>query len=157
MIKSLNIQELKRSFAYKDAEWRRTKEDFLSKPLIGQERALKALEFGTGNKSSGFNIYVSGYPGSGKLKAIKYFLEKRASLESTPGDWCYVNNFKDPYIPKKLNLPQGGALVFKNEIKIFIEEARIALNRAFESKEYADHWDCWRYRLWKNHGGKSVD
>ncbi|NNL16104.1 MAG: AAA family ATPase [Flavobacteriaceae bacterium] len=138
MIKTLGVKELKGWLDYKAIDWRGIKADFPSKPLIGQERALKALEFGTGNKSNGFNIYVSGYPGSGKLKAIKYFLEKRANLEPSPGDWCYVNNFNDPYYPKKLKLPQGGAVIFKNEINIFIEEARDALIKAFESKEYAD-------------------
>ena len=108
------------------------------RPLIGQERALKALEFGIGNKSGGFNIYVSGYPGSGKLKAVNHFLSEKATLETTPGDWCYVNNFKDSYYPKKLSLPQGGAEIFKNEIATLIQEVQNSLIKAFESKEYAD-------------------
>ena len=138
MIKSLNINDLRKNFNKIALDWNKLRNEDQIKPLIGQERALKALEFGTGNKSGGFNIYVSGYPGSGKLRTIKYFLDKRAILEESPPDWCYVYNFKDPYFAKKLRLPQGGAIIFKNEVKVLIEEARKALNKAFESKEYAD-------------------
>lgn len=118
--------------------WKKLKQKRTSRPLIGQERALKALEFGIGNKSGGFNIYVSGYPGSGKLKAVNHYLEEKAQFETSPGDWCYVNNFKDSYYPKKLNLPKGGAQIFKAEINNLIEEAQKVLLNAFDSKEYAE-------------------
>ncbi|NNK17680.1 MAG: AAA family ATPase, partial [Maribacter sp.] len=138
MVRELKPNQLRRVVATTSVNWNQLKKEYPLKPLIGQERALKALEFGIGNKSRGFNIYVSGYPGSGKLKAVNHFLEEKAKLEPSPGDWCYVNNFKDSYYPKKLSLPKGGAEIFKNEIKIFIEEVRDALIKAFESKEYGD-------------------
>ena len=138
MVRALKPNQLRRTIPRKVVNRNQLQKEDLFKPLIGQERALKALEFGIGNKSGGFNIYVSGYPGSGKLKAVNHFLEEKAKLEPSPGDWCYVNNFKDSYFPKKLNLPKGGAEIFKNEIKIFIEEVRNALIKAFESKEYED-------------------
>lgn len=106
--------------------------------FVGQERAKEAFEFGIGNKGQGFNIYVSGYPGSGKLTAIKHFLEEKARSEKPPGDWCYVNNFKDSYCPKILKLEKGGVRVFRNEMSKLIEEAQNALLKAFESKEYAN-------------------
>lgn len=139
MIKNLEINELKRKAdsSVQDIDWKEIKDKYPVKPLIGQERALEALEFGISNKSGGFNIYVSGYSGSGKLNAVKYFLEKKAILDTSPNDWCYVNNFKDTYFPKTLKLPKGGALIFSNEIKNFVQEARKALKKAFESKEYA--------------------
>ncbi len=36
------------------------------KTIIGQERAVRALRFGLGIKEKGFNIYVSGRPGTGR-------------------------------------------------------------------------------------------
>ncbi len=138
MVQELKPNQLRRVVATTSVNWNQLKKEYPLKPLIGQERALKALEFGIGNKSGGFNIYVSGYPGSGKLKAVNHFLEEKAKFESSPGDWCYVNNFKDSYYPKKLSLPKGGSEIFKNEIKIFIEEVRNAMIKAFESKEYED-------------------
>ena len=138
MVRELKPNQLRRMVATSVVNWKQLKKEYPLKPLIGQERALKALEFGIGNKSGGFNIYVSGYPGSGKLKAVNHFLEEKAKIEPSPGDWCYVNNFKDSYFPKKLSLPQGGGEIFKNEIRKLIEEVQNALIKAFESKEYGD-------------------
>ena len=133
----LKHSKLRRKISFSKEKWSQIRKQTRPKFFIGQQRALEAFEFGIGNKGTGFNIYVSGYPGSGKLKALKNFLEERAKIEEAPGDLCYVNNFKDPYCPKRINLKKGGALIFRNEIGQLIVEARDALMRAFESKEYA--------------------
>ncbi len=138
MIHALNAKDLRREVAVKKINWKQLREMEPGKPLIGQERALKALEFGIGNKRGGFNIYVSGYPGSGKSKAVNHFLEEKAKLEVTPGDWCYVNNFQDSFYPKKLQLPNGGGQTFRLEIQRLIREIQKVLINAFESKEYHD-------------------
>lgn len=134
----LNHKKLRRKIAISQEKWSQIRKPSRRKFFIGQQRALEAFEFGIGNKGTGFNIYVSGYPGSGKLTALKNFLEERAKFEEAPGDLCYVNNFKDPYCPKRIHLKKGGAIIFRNEIAQLIEEARNALIRAFESKEYAN-------------------
>ena len=138
MIHVLKIKELRREIPIEKINWKRLRETEPDKPLIGQERALKALEFGIGNKRGGFNIYVSGYPGSGKSKAVNHFLEEKAELEVTPGDWCYVNNFQDSFYPKRLQLPNGGGQTFRMEIQQLISEIQKVLINAFESKEYHD-------------------
>lgn len=138
MLRALDFKKLRRQVNISSKKWNAIKEKHPLKTLIGQDRALQALEFGIGNKSRGFNIYVSGYPGSGKRAAINHFLAEKAKGEISPGDWCYVNNFKEAYCPKKLGLEKGGALVFKNEMAKLIEEAQIALLKAFDSKEYAN-------------------
>jgi len=73
--------------------------------IIGQERAVKALRFGLGIEQLGFNIYVAGYPGTGRTTAVKDFLEEIAKKKQVPSDWCYVNNFKNSYEPKAIRLP----------------------------------------------------
>ena len=138
MIHTLTPRDLRKAVPVKKIDWKQLREREPSKPLIGQERALKALEFGIGNKRGGFNIYVSGYPGSGKSKAVNHFLEEKAKLEVTPDDWCYVNNFQDSFYPKKLKLPNGGGQTFKIEIQQLIAEIQKMLINAFESKEYHD-------------------
>src|SRR3989337_1852671 len=70
--------------------------------IIGQERAVRALKFGLGIKDRGFNIYVAGYPGSGRTTAVKNFLEEIAMNKPVPPDWCYVNSFADEYTPKAI-------------------------------------------------------
>lgn len=106
--------------------------------IIGQNRAIKALSLGLGMKAHGFNIYVAGASGTGKLTLVKSFLEEQAKKEPVPPDWCYVNNFKDPYHPAKLQLPAGMATGFKKNMKILIHDIYQSMIKAFESEDYAD-------------------
>jgi lon-related putative ATP-dependent protease len=109
--------------------------------IIGQERAVKALRFGMGIKEKGFNIYVSGLPGTGRTTAIKRFLEEIASQDVVPNDWCYVNNFKDGYYPKALQLPAGTGEEFRADVNDLILSIKRELGQLFESEEYAAHRD----------------
>jgi len=104
--------------------------------IIGQDRALKALEFGLGIESKGFNIYVAGVPGTGKETAVKEYVEKVARDVAMPSDICYVNNFKDPYRPVVIELPPGNGVELAREVKNLVETARQEIPNAFESDEY---------------------
>ncbi|MFP4059323.1 MAG: Lon protease family protein [Bacteroidales bacterium] len=104
--------------------------------IIGQKRAMKALNFGVGNKAFGFNIYVSGYPGTGRLSAVKNFIRKKSKEQESPVDWCYVNNFKDSYCPRAIKLPTGMATEFRNDMHDFIQDVKKVINKAFEESEY---------------------
>lgn len=106
--------------------------------IIGQKRAVQALQFGLDMPSSGFNVFVAGRPGTGKTTAVKAFLMERAKDQSVPPDWCYVNNFKDPYRPKALRLPAGKGRVFKWEVERFVELAQKSITEAFESEQYSE-------------------
>lgn len=109
--------------------------------IIGQERAVKVLQFGLEMRGKGFNIYVSGNPGTGRMTAVKEYLEKASSTEPVPSDWCYVNNFKNQYEPRAIRLPPGMGTVLKKQMAEFITEARRVLPEAFESEEYAARRD----------------
>jgi lon-related putative ATP-dependent protease len=104
--------------------------------IIGQERAVRALKFGLGIRDHGFNMYVAGYPGTGRKTAVKSFVEAQAKTQPVPPDWCYVNNFANPYEPKAIKLPSGKGKEFREDMKIFIENVRNALPKAFESEDY---------------------
>ncbi len=109
--------------------------------IIGQRRAVSALQFGLGIQELGFNIYVAGPPGIGKMTAVRSFLEELARQKETPPDWCYVNNFEDPYQPKALRLPPGWGVRFAQDIKNLIEHVRRELPKVFESEEYSARRD----------------
>ena len=104
--------------------------------IIGQTKALKALQFGLDISNKGFNIYVSGAPGTGKKTAVKRYLEEIAKGKPTPPDWCYVNNFQESYRPRAISLPAGRGRVFKKQVDRFIDAARENIKKAFESEEY---------------------
>ncbi len=105
--------------------------------IIGQDRAVKALQFGLDIKEEGFNLYVAGMPGTGKKTAIVTFLEQRAKEMPVPPDWCYVYNFEDRQKPNALQLPAGMGAQFVTDIARFVDEMKKALSAAFESDDYA--------------------
>jgi len=105
--------------------------------IIGQERAVRALKFGLGIKNHGFNMYVAGYPGTGRKTTVKNFVEAQAKTEAVPPDWCYVNNFENQYEPKAIELSAGKGKEFRDDMKNFIENVKTALPKAFESDDYA--------------------
>lgn len=107
------------------------------KAIIGQDRAVKAMKFGLGIQSKGFNLYVSGLPGTGRTTAIKQFLEELASAQPTPPDWCYVNNFNDPIRPNAILLPPGLAVELQKDMERLVREAVKEIRSAFESEQYA--------------------
>ena len=74
---------------------------------IGQDRALTAIEFGLGIRNNGFNIFILGEPGTGRSSTIEQLLQKRASGEPVPDDWCYVHDFDDGTRPGHFHLPAG--------------------------------------------------
>jgi len=107
------------------------------KETIGQERALRALDFGLGIDSHGFNIYILGESGTGKMTTIKAILEEKAKDEPVPDDWCYVYNFKNPDVPNALSLSPGMGVAFQKDMDELINILlRQEIPKVFESKEY---------------------
>ena len=104
--------------------------------FIGQERAMRAVDFGAGIACHGFNVYALGLPGSGKTTLIRKFLEQIATIEPTPDDWCYVNNFDDPHRPHALRLPAGQGVALRKDMGELMDRCRLDIPKAFESEEY---------------------
>ena len=103
---------------------------------IGQDRALRALEFGLGVEQRGFNIFVSGAPGTGRSTTLRALLRQTAARRPVPNDWVYVHSFADPKRPRGISLPAGMGRQLANDMDELVSEARVRVPRAFESKEY---------------------
>ena len=103
---------------------------------IGQERALRSIEFGLGVTEGGFNLYLSGDTGTGRTSTIRKVLEKRAKAEPPPLDWCYVFNFKAPDNPVCLSLPSGKGSELAKDMAELLETVRADIPKALDSKEY---------------------
>jgi lon-related putative ATP-dependent protease len=104
--------------------------------LIGQERALKAIQFGTDIKSHDFNMFVLGPPASGKSTAVKAHLGPKALAAPVPPDWVYVYNFENPNRPRALRLPSGRARHLAKGMIAALDELRGVLPLRFESEDY---------------------
>lgn len=109
--------------------------------VIGQPRALRALELGSGVDGPGYNIYVLGVPGSGRTTLSQEYLARKAATEPIPGDWCYVNNFTDPRSPRLLRLPAGRGAELSKDLSDLIQYCLREVPRALESPEYAQERD----------------
>jgi acyl-CoA synthetase (AMP-forming)/AMP-acid ligase II len=132
MSPELSPDELRRTFDPQALGVKTTEQlSALDGRIIGQERAVRALQFGLHISSTGFNTYVAGPPGIGKMTAIQTFLEELARRTETPPDWCYVNNFEDPYQPMALRLPPGTARRLQQELKALVEHLHREIPKAF--------------------------
>ena len=110
--------------------------------LIGQDRALRALQFGLGIDKPGYNVFVTGLTGTGRATAVLDYIkrtveeQKDAGVARLPDDWCYVYNFNDPDRPNAVRLPAGKARLLRDHLEELLEMVRTNLSRAFTSDEY---------------------
>jgi lon-related putative ATP-dependent protease len=106
--------------------------------VIGQERAVQAIDFGLNMKSPGYNIFVTGLEGTGKSTIVKDIVTKHAKDLPTSNDWCMINNFKDAFRPKAISVPCGKANPFKKQMNKLIEDLKKRLPKAFGDESYQE-------------------
>jgi len=110
--------------------------------FIGQNRAIRAIEFGLSMDRDGYNIYVAGLTGTGKTSAVKSHIkrligEKRNKAKNRGlRDWCYLHNFNDADRPCIVDLPGGGGRTFRDKISELLRMLKEELSKAFSSEEY---------------------
>jgi lon-related putative ATP-dependent protease len=104
--------------------------------FIGQERAIRAMEFGLSMGTSGYNIFVAGAQGTGKSTYTESAVSKSAMKKPVPADWCYLYNFNDKDNPVAVSLPAGQGRAFKKDVEGLVLELRIAIPKVYEGNEY---------------------
>ncbi len=132
------FSELRHACDPSEFPFQTTAELALEDRVIGQTRAVKAIEFGLSIRNHGYNIFVSGIPGTGRTTIVKSIIKKIALNRPVPDDWCYINNFSDPDNPRAVNLPPGKGREFQHDIEKFIEFMQAEIPKVFESKEYEE-------------------
>lgn len=104
--------------------------------VIGQPRALRALELGSEVSSPGYNIFVLGIPASGRTTLTQEYLERKAIHETVPPDICYVTNFNNPLVPNALQIPAGQGTKLRDGLREIIDFCVQEIPKVFESEEY---------------------
>ena len=105
--------------------------------ILGQNRAVESLRFGIGMRHPGYNIFVTGSAGSGRMETVKQVIQEEArNQKSVPGDLCYIHSFKRPEAPILLRLPAGQGITLKKEMHGLIEALKKEVPQLFESQEY---------------------
>ena len=107
-------------------------------PLIGQTRAVEAIEFGLAVNSRGYNIFVVGQPGSGRTSYILERLKSMASSLPAPDDWLYLYNFEKPGEPLAISVPAGKGHKLKDELEALVKDLKETISKAFEQSQYED-------------------
>ena len=103
--------------------------------ILGQKRAIDAMEIGLKIDNPAYNIYLSGESGTGKTTYVKKILKEYASKKNSQKDWCYVYNFEKNREPMIIGLEKGLGKVFKKDIEKLIETLLEELRDTFESED----------------------
>ncbi|WP_432401744.1 Lon protease family protein [Wukongibacter sp. M2B1] len=132
----ISYHKLKKIYNSRHFKFKTTKDLDNFDGIIGQERAEKALEFGLKVKNPKYNIFISGIKGTGRTSYCISKVRENAKKERGNFDWCYVNNFKEPDKPKKIELPSGMGILFREDMDSFVRELISEVPKAFISEEY---------------------
>ena len=136
MARTLTPEELHSPCDPKRFRFRTTAEVEPLSRIVGQQRALEAIDFGLNMQSLGFNIYVLRESGTGKTSAIRHFIPAKAKSEPVPPDWAYVFNFREPAEPIAISLSPGRGSEFQRDMEELVASLKTAIPKVFESKEY---------------------
>ncbi|MBU1285460.1 MAG: AAA family ATPase, partial [Gammaproteobacteria bacterium] len=104
--------------------------------VLGQERAVEALQFGVAMPRPGYNVFVMGEPGTGRFSFVKRYLKAEAKRLETPADRFYVNHFDEPREPRALELPSGTAGEFLADINGLIDNLLATFPAVFEHPSF---------------------
>ena len=103
---------------------------------IGQDRGIKALEFGLNVDINGYNLYIAGPSGVGKTMYTKHYLESISKKKKLPQDWCYVYNFDNPNEPIAIPLAAGQGKEFRDAMDRFIKDIKHDIKDTFNNEDF---------------------
>ncbi|HMK38450.1 MAG TPA: ATP-binding protein, partial [Bacteroidota bacterium] len=109
-----------------------------SRSIIGQDRALRAIQIGLEMKHYGYNIFVTGLPGTGRMTAIQQMLHDFEGRKIPLTDKVYVHNFRNPDSPIMLAFQAGQGIAFKREMAAFLDDLQKSIPAVFESRRYIE-------------------
>ncbi len=104
--------------------------------VLGQDRAITAIQFGVAMDRPGYNVYAMGDSGTGRSSYITEYLKSEAKRQGSPSDWIYVNNFDNNREPLRLELCAGSGQVFKKDLESLIDHLLATFPAAFEHPTY---------------------
>ena len=132
--KSCNIEE--------DLEFCKTSKDVnVLESVIGQDRAVKSMEFGLSMGAAGYNMFILGHQGTGKSTYAQSVVSKVAKKKQVPNDWCYINNFSEWDKPLAISLPPGQGKVFQKDMEKLIASLAVYIPKAFEGSNFQQQKD----------------
>ncbi len=107
-----------------------------NRQIIGQARALEAIALGLEMDAPGYNVFLTGFVGTGRNTTIRAVLETLDRTAAPPPDLCYVHCFQNPDQPKALFLPAGTGRILVKAMADFVRALQRELPRVFQDEPY---------------------
>lgn len=104
--------------------------------IVGQERAIEAIELGARIRSQGYNIWASGVVGTGRMTTIRQILDERKNERVQLHDFAYVNNFRTPDQPVLIRFQAGEGRVFARMMDEAMTVVRRRIPQLFEDEQF---------------------
>lgn len=104
--------------------------------VLGHTRARAALAFGVAMQRPGYNIYVMGEVGTGRLSLAGQYFKASAKELPTPSDWLYINHFKDPGRPRILKVPPAHGETLVRDVEAFVDNVLATFPSVFDNPAY---------------------
>lgn len=139
VIRPLPSDALYRRTELPEIEFATVTDTEMSQSLVGQTRALDAINLATQLKDDGFNLFVTGKIDNGLRDIVRDMLNRASLRKASPSDIVYVYNFDEPHKPVAIDLPTGRAPQFRDAMHALISDLRVALPSAFEKEDYRSH------------------
>jgi len=121
--------------------------------IIGQERAVRALQLGVELYGPGYNIFVCGLSGTGRATTIQQMLKSIRPVCPPAPDRCYVHNFQHSEQPRLLTLPRGTANNFRKDMNRALDFLATRLPQLLEDEQYQRA----RGRILERYGAQEKD
>ena len=138
MLKELTPGQLRETCDESGLPFQSTKELTPLTDIIGQERAIRAMEFGLKINRKGYNIFMTGLTGTGKTSYARSAVSQAAKGRPVPDDIIYVYNFSKPEKPVAISLPAGKGSEFSKDMEKLISDIRGEIARAFSDESFAN-------------------
>lgn len=136
----LSKKDMEVDVRFEDFDFETTKDIEKLNGIIGQVRAVEALDFGIHIQNDGYNIYVSGESGTGRKSYSLSLIEKVAKNKKVHRDYVYVFNFLKPDEPIALSFQPGEGKTFKKDMEFFINRIIKEIPKSFSGSEYESRY-----------------
>jgi len=117
-------------------DFKTTSEVDILEGIIGQERAVNAMDFGLKINNKGYNIYMAGLNGTGKTSYANSLAHKIAVAGEVPNDICYVYNYKEPDRPLIIEVSSGLGESFAKDMDNLVDIIKKEIPKAFVGEEF---------------------
>jgi predicted ATP-dependent protease len=117
-------------------DWKTIEDVPPASTIVGQDRAVDAIAFGLAVRSIGYNVFVTGLSGTGRLTTIKRFLDQLADAEKSPDDVCFVYNYRVPEEPCAVLLEAGAGRRLVVAMDRLVRELSDNLPKVLNDKDF---------------------